>query len=78
MYEYFDFYLYMGTTYVSGARGSERRELHPFKLQMVMGHHVRAGNQTQALYKNDKCSKFLSHLPCLFDYFVSVCIYAHQ
>lgn len=44
-------------------RKPEERESDPLELQMAVGHHVGAGDQTQAFYKKKECSKPLCHLP---------------
>ena len=38
------------------------RRSHWIPLQMVVSHHVFAGNLTQDLWKSSQCSKLLSHL----------------
>jgi hypothetical protein len=38
------------------------RRGHQISLQMVVSHHVIAGNQTQNLWKSSQCSQPLSHL----------------
>lgn len=44
-------------------RKPEERESDPLELQMAVGHHVGAGDQTQAFYKKKECSKPLKPFP---------------
>lgn len=48
---------------VPGICGGQRGVLYPpgLELQMVISYHVDAGNQTQLLWKSNRCSLPLSH-----------------
>ena len=52
----------MCTVDMPGAWGSQDRALSPLEFQIVVSHHMGAGNQTQVHCKSNKCSKLLSHL----------------
>ena len=47
-----------------GAHGGQEKVMDSLRLelQMVVSHHVAAGNQTWVLYKSNKCSDLLIHL----------------
>lgn len=45
---------------VSGAGSGQKRA--PQELQMVVSHHVPAGNQTWAPWESSQCSSLSSHL----------------
>ena len=56
---------------MSDVQGWQKRALDPLELktQMVVSHHVGAGDQTQVLCKSSKDSYSLSHLSSIFSYF---------
>lgn len=55
--------LLLHTSWMTGAHRGQNRVLNHLKveLQMVLCHHVCAGNLTWLLYKSKKCPKLLSH-----------------
>jgi len=56
--EMFCLHIYLYTKYVAGAHGGQKRTSDPSKLelQVVVSHHVVAGNWTQNLWKSNQCS----------------------